>query len=29
MFVKKAREFQLAEISYFKDHARDKEPLDE
>ena len=29
MFVKKAREFQLAEINYFKDHARDKEPLDE
>ncbi len=29
MFIKKAKELQLAEITYFKDHARDKEPLDE
>jgi hypothetical protein len=29
MFMKKAKELQLAEITYFKDHARDKEPIDE
>jgi len=28
-FAKKAKEFQLAELTYFKDHARDKEPIDE
>ncbi|CAF1123277.1 unnamed protein product [Rotaria sordida] len=29
IFAKKAKEFQLAELNYFKDHARDKEPIDE
>lgn len=28
-FAKKARELRLAELTYFKDHARDKEPIDE
>ncbi len=28
-FAKKAKELQLAELTYFKDHARDKEPMDE
>ncbi len=28
-FAKKAKELQLAELHYFKDHARDKEPIDE
>ncbi|CAF1262366.1 unnamed protein product [Rotaria sp. Silwood1] len=29
IFAKKAKELQLAELTYFKDHARDKEPIDE
>jgi hypothetical protein len=29
MFVKKAKAFQLDELAYFKNHARDKEPIDE
>ncbi|UJR13429.1 hypothetical protein I4U23_000443 [Adineta vaga] len=28
-FAKKAKELQLAELNYFKDHARDKQPNDE
>ena len=29
VFAKKAKELQLAELTYFKDHARDKELIDE
>ncbi|CAF2758554.1 unnamed protein product [Rotaria sp. Silwood2] len=29
IFAKKAKELQLAELNYFKDHARDKELIDE
>ena len=29
LFAKKARELRLAELHYFKDHARDVEPTDE
>lgn len=28
-FAKKAEKLRLAELTYFKDHARDKEPIDE
>jgi hypothetical protein len=29
VFAKKAKELQIAELNYFKDHARDKESIDE